>query len=321
LNPKSFHITVSGLVQGVGFRPFIFRIARINNLSGWVRNTNENVMILVTGEQNDVDTFLLSIKSQAPAAAVIEEVISEETAAEHFTDFSILNSEDLSDEITEISPDIAVCDECLHDMESPGLRLNYPLVNCTNCGPRFTIIEELPYDRAKTTMKSFAMCPACRKEYETISDRRFHAQPVACNDCGPVYEMYVKSNFVSSKPGTIANRVSKCITEGGVALIKGVGGMHLACDAFNNTAVRKIREIKKRDGKPFAVMFRDIESLRNYAHLSIAEEKTLTSWRRPIVLLEKKKSFEWPALAPDLNSGLNLLGVHTCRFIICFLKD
>jgi hydrogenase maturation protein HypF len=309
LSLKSFHITVTGLVQGVGFRPFIFRIARKNNLSGWVRNTNENVLILVTGEQNDIDAFLASLNSQAPGAAVIEEVLAEETVTTYFTDFSILKSHDLSDEITEISPDIAVCDECLHDMDAPGLRHNYPLVNCTNCGPRFTIIKELPYDRAKTTMRSFAMCPDCRREYETITDRRFHAQPIACNACGPEYEMYIKNNFVSSDPGIIATGVSKCLMEGGLALIKGVGGMHLACDAFNETAVRKIREIKKRDGKPFAVLFRDTESLRNYADLNESEEIALTSWRKPIVLLESKKSIEWPALAASLNAGLNLLGV------------
>lgn len=306
---KSLHITVKGLVQGVGFRPFIFRIATRYNLSGWVRNTNENVMILVTGKQADLNTFLFAVRQEAPAAAVIEEVLTEKAETTVFPDFSILKSDNLSDEITDISPDIAVCRDCLHDMEKPGLRQNYPLINCTNCGPRFTIIEDLPYDRIRTTMKSFDMCPSCRKGYLTVSDRRFHAQPVACNKCGPVYEMYIKNRLVSSDPGFIAERVSKYLTDGGVALIKGVGGMNLACDAFNETAVQKIREIKKRDGKPFAVMFRDIGSLKNFADLEESEEIALTSWRRPIVLLRKKNSKGRPAPASGITSGLSLLGV------------
>ncbi len=305
---KSLHITVKGLVQGVGFRPFIFRIATNCNLSGWVRNTNENVLIHVTGKPADLDTFLIAVRAEAPAASFIEDVLIRETETTLFPDFSILVSHNLSAEITDISPDIAVCEECLHDMNEPGLRFNYPLVNCTNCGPRFTIIEDLPYDRANTTMKSFKMCPVCKQEYETITDRRFHAQPVACNVCGPVYEMYIKNSLVSCDPGIIAKKVSEYLSVGGVALIKGVGGMHLACDAFNENAVGKIREIKKRDGKPFAVMFRDIKSLKHYVLIDEPEEMALTSWRRPIVLLGEKKSDFRPLLASGLNAGLNLIG-------------
>ena len=173
-NHKTFRIIVTGLVQGVGFRPFIFRIAKKNNLSGWVQNTNENVRILVTGTSVNIDIFLNAISAEAPPAAMIEAVSAEEIACEDFAGFTIKGSNNISEDITEISPDIAVCKDCLKDIEQNGSRLNYAFVNCTNCGPRFTIIQDLPYDRAKTTMNSFEMCPDCRNEYQTITDRRFH---------------------------------------------------------------------------------------------------------------------------------------------------
>ncbi len=307
---KSLNIIVKGLVQGVGFRPFVFRIATRDNLSGWVRNTNENVMIQVTGDQKNLDTFLYSLKVERPAAAIIEEISTEEIKTTSSRDFRILNSRNVSDEVTEISPDIAVCEECLLDMDNKGIHKDYAFVNCTNCGPRFTITEDLPYDRAKTTMKSFMMCPACQNEYNTVTNRRFHAQPTACNICGPQYEIYSGGLMISNKTNIIIEKVSKCIDEGGVVLLKGLGGMHLACDAFDETAVRKLREVKNRDGKPFALMFFNIEKLRLYAETDSLEEKVLSSWRRPIVLLEKKKIHCGPVvLANNLNSGLNLLGV------------
>lgn len=309
MNDKSLQIAVSGLVQGVGFRPFIFRIATLSGLTGWVRNTNENVRIQVTGTNANISKFLVSLREEAPPAAMIEEISAIEIATELFPEFRILNSHDVSDEITEISPDIAVCEDCLQDMKKPGTRLDYAFVNCTNCGPRFTIIQDLPYDRAKTTMKQFAMCPACREEYETVTDRRFHAQPAACSNCGPQYELYVDQKIISDEVEVILNHASECIESGGVLLIKGLGGMHLACDAFNETAVQKLRDLKNREGKPFAVMFRDLESLKQYADISPTEESSLISWRRPIVLLEKKKDPQGPLLAAGLNAGLNLLGV------------
>ena len=309
MDDKTLHISVTGLVQGVGFRPFIFRMAKLFELTGWVQNTNENVKIMATGTHQNLELFLHSLKEEAPVAAMIEAIKSVELAIQTFTEFQILDSHDVSDEITEISPDIAVCDACLHDIGKPGNRFDYPFVNCTNCGPRFTIIQDLPYDRAKTTMKSFAMCPVCRKEYDTILDRRFHAQPTACLDCGPSYELFVKNNRISTDIDTILHHVSECIEEGGIVLIKGLGGMHLACDAFNETSVESLRNLKSREGKPFAVMFRDLESLKQYAETNATEEQSLTSWRRPIVLLEKKNNSSQPLLANSLNVGLNLLGV------------
>ena len=309
MNTQSLQIIVTGLVQGVGFRPFVFRMAKQSELTGWVQNTNENVKILVTGTPRNIDLFLRNLEEQPPAAAMIEAITSITTNYQSFAEFSIIESHNGSEEITEISPDIAVCDACLCDIDQPGNRKDYAFVNCTNCGPRFTIIQDLPYDRPSTTMKSFAMCPDCRKEYETVLDRRFHAQPTACLDCGPSYELYMKNNRISTDIDMILDHVSRCIEDGGIVLIKGLGGMHLACDAFNETSVERLRNLKNREGKPFAVMFRDLETVKLYAETSTMEEQSLTSWRRPIVLLEKKNDSGQPLLAKSLNAGLNLLGV------------
>ena len=309
MEEKSKYIIVTGLVQGVGFRPFVYRMATRFGLTGSVQNTNENVRIEVSGKPETLNQFLVSLRKDAPPAAVIENISVADTEAKSFSEFRILSSNNVSDEITEISPDIAVCAECLQDMDQQGNRQNYAFVNCTNCGPRFTIIRDLPYDRAKTTMSSFAMCPDCRNEYEDIADRRFHAQPTACTICGPQYEIYEQQKLVCQNIEFIVNRAAQIIENGGIILMKGLGGMHLACDAFNEVAVKRLRKLKSRDGKPFAVMFRDMQSIKSYAEINDLEEQSLTSWRKPIVLLEKKNEATNPELAQDLNSGLNLLGV------------
>ena len=309
LRKKSILVIVTGLVQGVGFRPFVYRIAKKHELTGWVQNTNENVRVLITGASLNIDHFLISLNKESPPAALIEEISITEMETMPFPTFTILNSHDVSDEITEISPDIAVCDDCLEDIRKPGTRLDYAFVNCTNCGPRFTIIQHLPYDRAKTTMKPFAMCPGCREEYETITDRRFHAQPTACSRCGPHYELFVKQKIVTNSIEKIVDHVSQCIERGEIVMIKGLGGMHLACDAFNEDAVEKLRELKNRESKPLAVMFRSIEDLKPFAQINSIEEASLVSWRKPIVLLNSRNGINGHVLASALNAGLNLLGV------------
>ena len=305
----TFQITISGLVQGVGFRPFVFRIAVKHKLTGWVRNTNESVIIQVTGTVQNINYFLRSLREEAPQAAIIRDISTKQLDTKPFSDFIILESNDISEEITEISPDIAVCEECLQDMDKPGNRLDYAFINCTNCGPRFSIINDLPYDRTKTTMQTFDMCRDCRNEYNDVTNRRFHAQPIACSVCGPQYEVYVHGNLISDVTSAIVKTVSECIENGGVIVIKGLGGMHLACDAFNKTAVEKLRNIKNREGKPFAVMFRDIESLKPFAEIDESEKKSILSWRRPIVLLKKKKKSGSHVLSDSISSGLDLLGV------------
>ena len=305
----TLQLVVTGLVQGVGFRPFVYRIATQNALAGWVLNTNENVRMVVTGTPEQLDRFLFLLRTEAPPASRVEEISSSELPTTEFDGFEIRDSRDLSDEITEISPDIAVCEECLRDIVQQRNRLDYPFVNCTNCGPRFTIIRDLPYDRPKTTMVPFVMCASCSSEYENVTDRRFHAQPIACKVCGPHYSLFANGARVSESISEILEILSGCIAGGGVVLIKGLGGMHLACDATNEQAVEKLRSVKHRDRKPFAVMFRDLDSLKPYVSLTKAEEKSLTSWRRPIVLLEKSAPGNLPALAEGIGSGLSLLGV------------
>ncbi|MFH1936421.1 MAG: carbamoyltransferase HypF, partial [Bacteroidota bacterium] len=212
---------------------------------------------------------------------------------------------DLSDVVTEISPDIAVCDECLQDMEIQPNRIHYPFVNCTNCGPRFSIIQDLPYDREKTTMSDFNMCDQCQREYTDKTDRRFHAQPVACNDCGPQYTLHLNGFRIEGTTGKLMDTLASAINKGKIVAIKGIGGFHLACNAFNEAAVKKLRKRKHREGKPFAVIFRDIESIRKVALVSKEEKEALTSWRRPIVLLGLKTNHGFPS---SVNSALSTIG-------------
>ncbi len=301
-NRKAYHIQVRGLVQGVGFRPFIYRIASGNNLNGWVENRNDGVVIHVEGNEPDIKKFLTDFEAKAPPVSSIQSI--KRTAAEFtgFTGFDIVKSSDVSEEITQISPDIAVCSDCLQDMKQQVHRVNYPFINCTNCGPRFTIIKDLPYDRHKTTMSEFRMCEICEKEYNDILDRRFHAQPVACSTCGPCYRLIVNGEtFTDIK--AIVQQVATMIENGKIIAIKGLGGFFIACDALNEQAVKRLRKVKDRDGKPFAVMFGSLNTLKEYADVSPAEEKEITAWRRPIVLLESKKP-----LAKDVSVGFHTVG-------------
>ena len=215
-----------------------------------------------------------------------------------FSDFKILSSKNIEHRITEISPDIAVCDDCLKDLRIQKHRRNYPFINCTNCGPRFTIINKLPYDRINTTMHEFEMCKVCNEEYHEVSDRRFHAQPVACNNCGPKYSYNEEQDFIK-----IINNIATKIDHGEVVAVKGLGGYNLICDAKNNASVLRLREIKGRDAKPFAVMFGDIETLKEYCVLNNAEKEFAESWRRPIVLLDQKKE-----LCYSVNNDLKSIG-------------
>ncbi|MEE4255594.1 MAG: carbamoyltransferase HypF [Bacteroidales bacterium] len=299
---QSRHITITGLVQGVGFRPFIYRLADRYALQGWVENSNEGVKIHVEGEAAAINTFVDAISKEAPTASDIKNITSRETNVKNFREFFIKKSEDHSESITDVSPDICVCDACLEDMRSQRHRMDYPFINCTNCGPRFTIIRDLPYDRPMTTMDEFEMCEKCHEEYTHILDRRFHAQPIACNECGPHYSLMADGREYTGIP-TILEKISGLIAKGSIVAMKGLGGFHLACDALNVSAVNRLREAKNRDGKPFAVMFRDLETARKYAVIGKAEERTLSSWQRPITLLETRKK-----LAPGVSVGFGTVG-------------
>ncbi len=299
----AYDIKVRGLIQGVGFRPFIYRLAHQHNIKGWVKNTNEYVLIRAEGIPARFNQFMEGLRRHTPKAAIIHDISLEEAIVEEHKDFTIHESTDISEQITEVSPDIAVCEQCLVDMKSQEHRINYPFINCTNCGPRFTIIEDLPYDRPKTTMKDFVMCPKCKEEYENIIDRRFHAQPIACNMCGPVYT-FTDGTMVVERVEDILKNISKLLKKGNIIAVKGIGGFHLMCDAANEKAVKRLRKSKHREGKPFAVMFRDISTLKDYVFISEEEEKVITSPRRPVVLVKQNKP-----LAPNVNVGFETLGV------------
>ncbi len=281
-------IEVKGLVQGVGFRPHVYRIAHQYNLKGWVENNNNGVLIKVSGIKDDIDQFAESICSRAPQASYIRSIQHQKIKFEEFVDFRIVKSKNISEKITDISPDIAVCDDCLEDLKRQSHRIDYPFINCTNCGPRFSIIRDLPYDRHNTTMEPFVMCDTCRNEYENVLDRRFHAQPVACSDCGPEYELIIGEKIIHSFD-EILNETCRLLEGGKIIAIKGIGGFQIACDALNEEAVNRLRERKVREGKPFAVMFSNIEALQEYVYLFPEEKKSVLSWRRPIVIAQEKK--------------------------------
>jgi len=296
------NIRVKGLVQGVGFRPFIYRLAHRFNLTGWVENRNDGVVIKATGQENIIDEFIGSIKREAPVASNISSVSKEIKEYEEFNEFRIIKSKNASTEITDISPDIAVCDACLKDMKAQPHRIDYPFVNCTNCGPRFSIIKDLPYDREKTTMAPFLMCDTCQKEYEDVLDRRFHAQPVACNYCGPIYKLHFKSKTINHLDEIILT-VKDLLHDGKIIAVKGIGGFQIACDAQNQAAVKRLRDLKNREGKPFAVMFKNVETLKEFVFLNDAEQRSITSWRRPILILKEKQK-----LASGVSVGFNTIG-------------
>ncbi len=284
---EAVEIHIKGLVQGVGFRPFVYRFAKKYEITGWVENSNNGVKICAEGKRTNLILFSEALHNQSPEASKIESFHSNQVSIQNFTDFNIKKSENTSNEITGICPDIAVCEDCLEDIKTQENRISYPFTNCTNCGPRFTIIMDLPYDRSSTSMKVFEMCEFCSNEYNNVLNRRFHAQPVACNHCGPTFQ-FISKGKTHLNFDEILKQICNEIESGKILAIKGLGGFHLMCNALNESSVKRLREIKKRDGKPFAVMFRDLEVLEKYAEVNESEQKTLLSWQRPIVLLNKK---------------------------------
>ncbi len=296
-------IRVRGTVQGVGFRPFVFRLAERHGLTGWVRNTAGQVEIEVDGASDILEVFLRELRSEAPAIARIDEVQTTIRPAAGYNAFAILVSH-ADAGWQAVSPDIATCDECLAEIFDAGARrFHYPFTNCTNCGPRFTIIESLPYDRARTTMRSFPMCEDCRHEFENPRDRRFHAQPIACPRCGPKIWLHVPRGFVPE--GDTLQQCVQLLREGSIVAIKGLGGFHLACDAANELAVSQLRERKRRYGKPFAVMVGTVEEAGQLIEVAEAARQLLLSRERPIVVARSHTR----TLAPSLAPGLDTLGV------------
>jgi hydrogenase maturation protein HypF len=296
-------IRVRGVVQGVGFRPFVYRLACDYNLKGWVRNTSGSVEIEVEGRREAVQNFLRDLQAKAPPMAHIEKVETTFHPAKGYTEFQIGESLSQEGQYQLVSPDIATCNDCRKEIFSPtDRRFRYPFTNCTNCGPRFTIIKDIPYDRPKTTMRKFKMCPQCQREYADPFNRRFHAQPNACPKCGPSLELLDgKGKPVDS--GDVIKAASQLLKEGKILALKGLGGFHLACDATSEEAINTLRARKRRRAKPLAVMISTIEEIEKHCLVSPEEKKLLKSPQCPIVLLRWKHDLSniSPAVAPNLK--------------------
>lgn len=332
---RHVHIHVTGIVQGVGMRPFVYREAMVHGICGWVLNAGDGVHIEAHAPADALDAFAAALSEHAPAAARVEYIEVVDLAVNGWDTaneqgFRIVASQDQTAHTTLISPDIATCDDCLCELFDPAdRRYHYPFINCTNCGPRFTIIRSLPYDRAATSMDRFPMCPACVAEYADPLDRRFHAQPDACFDCGP--HIMWREASVGDEPGeaaaplavgttretsdAIIDRCVELLAVGGIVAIKGLGGFHLACDASNEQAVAELRRRKRRSNKPLAVMVRDLADVERLCHVSDVERGLLAGSIRPIVLLrrlavcESGDSPDVLALAPSVAHDLPELGV------------
>jgi hydrogenase maturation protein HypF len=296
-------IQIKGIVQGVGFRPFIFGLAKKNHISGWVKNSSAGVEIVANGQEKDVSLFINGISNQHPPLSKIDSITIEEINPANFSGFEILQSQAISGEFIPVSPDVSICDDCFSELFDPNNhRFRYPFINCTNCGPRFTIIKDIPYDRPLTTMAGFKMCAACRKEYENPLDRRFHAQPIACPDCGP--RIWFEDGSGDRAFGEEGLQIARSwIKSGKIIAIKGLGGFHLACDAFNAQALETLRSRKKRSDKPFAVMVFNESIAEKHCEMNVSEHSLLNSKEKPIVVLRRRSASELPlAIAPNVNT-------------------
>ncbi len=302
-------LTVQGQVQGIGFRPYVFRLAGKHKLTGFVFNYTEGVIIEIQGETDDILTFVDDLKNAHKENALIK-INSLEVenipSVSNENSFEIKQSKSDGSITAEITADIATCKDCLRELfDKSDFRYRYPFINCTNCGPRYSIIKTIPYDRPNTTMSSFKMCDKCRQQYENVTDRRFHAQPVACPDCGPkIYLCDSTGKIIEDDCDKVISKIVQFLKDGKIAAIKGLGGFHLACDAENDNAVKELRSRKMRDAKPFAMMA-EIEKIKRFAIVSEHEEKILQSIESPILLLAKK---EPNTIAPSVAKGVSALG-------------
>lgn len=300
---KSLHLQISGIVQGVGFRPFIWRLAQKNRLTGWVRNTPSGVEIIAEGEKKILESLAEQIKTNAPNLVVIETIDSQWQAIKNFTDFIIsetIYSTNSSSSLaakstTAIGIDTAICDDCLEELISPtNRRYRYSFITCTNCGPRYTLTHRLPYDRAQTSLANFELCSTCALEYQNPANRRFHAETTCCNKCGPKLQLLDKQQNIIN--GDEISETLKLILAGKIVAIKGLGGFHLVCDAKNISAVNTLRQRKSREQKPFALMCANINSAKKIALINHECEKILQSPQSPIVLVPKKNNVKFMEL-------------------------
>jgi hydrogenase maturation protein HypF len=320
MNNKTAEVNITGIVQGVGFRPFLFNLARDIGLKGYILNRgNAGVRLVLQGASNDINKFIDNVKKKRPKISFIESIeINELTTEQVFKGLEIKKSEQGRGISLTLPPDIAICDECIKDMKNQNLSkyFMYPFIACAVCGPRFTTVKELPYDRERSTMIEFPFCEqgnlSCVKEYSDFDNRRFHAQTFSCSICGPNYQLYNKSREIIEKDSIqeILKTTAKRINEGDVAAVKGIGGVHLVCLAENDDAILKLRKRKgKRKYKPFALMMPNLEIIKKFFYISEKEKELLTSFRRPIVLLERKDAFKDSKISDQVAPGLNNVGI------------
>lgn len=309
--PESIAIRVTGIVQGVGFRPFVYTLARECSLSGFVRNDAAGVEILVEGDASGLDAFLERFQKELPPLARVDTFDVHPAEPQGFEDFRILDSDAAAAKSAVVSPDIALCGNCLAELRDPEKRrFRHPFITCTDCGPRYSILRTVPYDRPNTLMATFEMCPECRAEYEDPTNRRYHAQPISCHACGP--RLYFHQNGVKTEGEQAFLGAIDALKAGRIVAVKGLGGFHLMCDATNEAAVSALRERKRRPAKPFAVMFSSIDMIKEVTEVSEAEERLITSKERPIVLVKKKihpPSTIIHQLSPSVAPGIDRLGV------------
>ncbi|GAA0699192.1 carbamoyltransferase HypF [Paraclostridium ghonii] len=326
---KCKKILVKGIVQGVGFRPFVYNLALENNLNGNVKNTCDGVYINIEGKKESINNFLYNLKKRHPKLAKIEEVIIESKEIKNYKNFEIINSDIDENGITIISPDIAICNDCIEDINNPNdkKRYKYPFTNCTNCGPRFSIIKKLPYDRNKTSMKKFKMCKACDKEYQNPIDRRFHAQPTCCKECGPNLTLLDSKGKAMIPRGKLKDqtefalkKVKDLLKDGKIIAIKGLGGFHLVCNARDYKAIDTLRERKNRKSKPLALMMRDIDTVSKYCKINNKEKEILLGNKKPILILNKKTN-NLPKNISYKNHTFGVMLPYTPLHILLFDND
>ena len=299
---KHNRYSIEGIVQGVGFRPFIYALALTYNLKGFVLNDSTGVKISLEGKTSDIDSFEKDIYSKLPPLARIDKLNIESFPLENFDTFKIIQSKNLDLKYSFISPDFAMCDECLKEMRDKNdRRYNYFFTNCTNCGPRYSIVKTVPYDRPNTSMQPFIMCKECQKEYDNPADRRYHAQPISCEKCGPTLSLKDMDGNVLYENLEAIENLAHMIKKGHIVAMKGMGGFHLICDASNSETIKSLREKKHRPSKPFAVMMKEIEDIESICSMSIEEKNRLLSNERPIVLLKTKQNNLSPLIAPFID--------------------
>ena len=307
---KSFLVEIKGVVQGVGFRPFVYNLAIKYSINGWVNNDDKGVNIFIYSSYENCQNFLDELQKNPPILAKIDSIKIEEISFEkEYKTFEIKESFSSKNKTTIVSPYIAICDDCIEDINNQSnFRHNYSLTNCKNCGPRYSIIKTVPYDRCNTSMTDFILCLKCEEEYKNPLNRRYHAQPIACEVCGPKISLYNNKNELISNDINAIEQIADFINKGSIVAIKGMGGFHIVCDATIDETLKELRDKKNRINKPFAVMFKDIKSIKNYTNMTQKEEKILSSKEKPIVIIKKAK-----------ESSLSKLIAPNIKHIGCFI--